>query len=309
MPEVVRIGTRGSSLALAQAGQIKRRLEKRHPKFIFKLVTIQTSGDEFQSVEWFKKTGTGLFTKAIEQKLLENKIDLAVHSLKDLPTTLPKGLCLAAFPKRADVRDVLISRKGYDLSTLPAGAWVGTASPRRKSQLFLKRSDLRIKDIRGNLDTRVRKVLDAKELDAIVVARAGLLRLNRYLKYAKAIPEDDVLPAVGQGALALEIREEDSKTLRLVKFLNDQATRRRVLAERAFLKTLQGGCRVPVGISSAVKGRKIFLTAAVFSAKTSASIFEKISGAANSAEILGRRLAQKLLKKGARKFLVEARGQ
>ncbi|MGH7197213.1 MAG: hydroxymethylbilane synthase, partial [Candidatus Omnitrophota bacterium] len=180
MKTCLRIGTRGSPLALAQAGEIQRRLSARWPGLKFTRVVIRTEGDEFQSVELFRRKKTGIFTKAIEKKLLENKIDIAVHSLKDLPTELPAGLRLAAFPKRVDPSDVLISRKRWGLASLPEGAAVGTGSPRRKRQLLLLRPDLRLVDIRGNLDTRIGRVLRKNDLDAVVVAAAGLLRLKKY---------------------------------------------------------------------------------------------------------------------------------
>ena len=225
-------------------------------------------GDEFQTVAIFKKKNVGVFTKALEKKLLNNEIDIAVHSLKDLPTDLPTGLVLAAFPKRLDPNDVLISKRRFNLNTLPKGATIGTSSPRRKRQLHLARPDLKIQNIRGNLDTRVSKVLREKSYDGVVVAKAGLLRLKKYLKYAVRIPSQIMLPAVGQAALGLEIRRRDQSTLKIVKVLNHRATEKEVLAERYFLKILQGGCRVPVGIYSKIHKNKITLHGAVFSTKT-----------------------------------------
>ena len=301
------IGTRGSLLALAQANEIKKKLKTFWPKFDFPLVVIKTTGDEFQTVELFKKNNTGVFTKALEKKLIGKKIDIAVHSLKDLPTQLPKGLCLAAFPKRQDVRDVLISRGRFTLKTLPPGAWVGTGSPRRKSQLRHLRPDLKLIDIRGNLDTRVAKVLKEKKYDAVLVARAGLLRVKKYLKHACSIPPWVLLPAVGQAALGIEARENDGEVLRLVKKLNHERTQKEALAERELLRCLQGGCRVPVGVFSSVKGEKIFLRARVFSVKNGDFLEAQMAASAAQPEKTGRFLARKLLKKGALKFLKEAR--
>ncbi len=307
MKRVVRIGTRGSQLALAQARDVQKRLYRRHPRVTFKLVVIKTAGDEFQSVELFKRKKTGVFTKAIEERLLRNEIDLAVHSLKDLPTELPKGLCLAAFPKRLDPADVLISRKGFGLSSLPRGASVGTGSPRRKRQLLLARPDLKVIDIRGNLDTRIAKVLKERRYDAVVVARAGLLRLQKYLKYASSLSPSVVLPAVGQAALGLEVRASDKEVIRLTQFLNDPNTQKEVLAERSFLKKLMGGCRVPAGIHSKVRHACLYLKAAVFSTNGTSFVVDEISGPAGRYRELGAELAKRLLKKGAGKFVKEAR--
>ncbi|MGH7198799.1 MAG: hydroxymethylbilane synthase, partial [Candidatus Omnitrophota bacterium] len=235
------------------------------------------------------------------------EIDLAVHSLKDLPTGLPKGLCLAAFPKRRDTRDVLISRGRFSLSSLPRGASVGTGSPRRKRQLLLARPDLNLRDIRGNIDTRMAKVLRRKEVDAVVVARAGLLRLGKYLKYARPISSRVMLPAIGQAALGIEARRSDREVLALTRFLNDARTEKEVLAERSFLKTLGGGCRVPAGIYSKVQGARLSLKATVFSTKGNGFVTDEASGPAAHFRELGVKLARRLLKKGAAKFMKEAR--
>ncbi len=307
MNRIFRIGTRGSRLALAQAKEISRLLKKKFPKHRFRLVIVKTAGDEFQTVELFKKNNTGVFTNAIEQKLLNNEIDIAVHSLKDLPTEIPEKLLLAAYPKRLDTSDVLISRKRYSLSTLPKGALVGTGSPRRKRQLNLLRPDLKVTDLRGNLDTRIKKVIREKKYDAVVVACAGLLRLKKYLKYSRVISNKKLLPAVGQAALGLEIRKNDSETCKLVSKLNHKPTEQRVVLERVFLSALGGGCRVPVGVSSWFSQNKIHLKATVFSTTSSSSLSGDISSSLNNSRQAGRSLAKKLLKMGAKKFLKEAR--
>ena len=304
---LVRIGTRGSQLALAQAGRIKHRLESLYPRVEFRLVIIKTTGDEFQSVELFKKETIGVFTKAIEKKLIKKEIDIAVHSLKDLPTELPKGLTLAAFPKRLDVRDVLISKARFSLTALPKGARVGTGSIRRKRQILLERPDLKLVDIRGNLDTRVSKVLKENKLDAIVVARAGLLRLGKYLKYAAPISPWKIMPAVGQAALGIEIRSKDKEILKLVRPLNHRGTEIAVLAERHFLKILQGGCRVPIGIFSSSKDGKVRLKVSVFSVESAETVSGQIEGAEKNWRRLAEALGKRLLKKGAAKFLSAAR--
>lgn len=303
---MIRIGTRGSALALAQSRGVLQRLRRRWPAERFCLVVVKTTGDEFQSVELFKKTNVGVFTKAIEEKLIEGKIDAAIHSLKDLPTDLARGLVLAAIPKRLDSCDVLISRRRWTLKTIPAGAVVGTGSPRRKSQIAFLRPDLILKDMRGNLDTRVRKVLK-KEYDAVIVADAGLRRIGKYRRYAAPISPEALLPAVGQAALALQARSSDARTARLLGALNHAATELEVRAERALLKALHGGCRVPVGVLSRTKGKKLHLRAAVFSVKNTSRVSADIAGPAKDAEALGRKLAAKLLKKGAARFLKEAR--
>ncbi|MBI3315463.1 MAG: hydroxymethylbilane synthase [Candidatus Omnitrophica bacterium] len=305
-PEI-RVGTRGSRLALAQAGEICARLRAKFPQKKFKLVVIQTAGDEFQSVEIFKKGGVGIFTKAIEKKLLKGAIDIAVHSLKDLPTTLPRGLVLGAFPKRRDPRDVLVSRRCLGLEELPEGSTVGTGSPRRKTQVLLARPDLFVADLRGNLDTRARRVLVEKKFDGMVVARAGLLRLKKYLKFARPISPEKVLPAPGQGALGIELRARDIQTARLVRVLNHSRTEKEVLAERSFLKTLGGGCRVPAGVHSQVRGNKIRLKAAVFSSRRAECVFSEASGPLDRSVEVGRKLAKDLIKKGARRLMREAR--
>ena len=294
---------------MAQARQVLRRLKTQNPSRKFRLVLIKTTGDEFQSVELFKKTNVGVFTKAIEKKLLSKEVDIAVHSLKDLTTELPPGLRLAAFPKRLASEDVLITRKGFSLKTLPQGSRVGTGSPRRKSQLKNLRPDLRLIDMRGNLDTRVNQVLREKKLDAIVVAQAGILRLKKYGKYARPIPSEKMLPAVGQGALGIEIRKNDAETFKIVKKLNDAATEKIVTAERNFLKTLRGGCRVPVGIHSGIRKNKMYLKAAVFSVKTSDFLSGELSTPVQKYREAGKILAQQLLRKGAGKFLKEARAR
>ena len=304
---ILRIGTRGSRLALAQAKGIRRLLRTKFPWLRTRLVIIKTAGDEFQSVELFKKNNIGVFTKALEEKLLKCEIDLAVHSLKDLPTELPQGLMIAAFPKRLDPSDALISKGRFSIVDLPLGATVGTGSPRRKSQIHMLRPDLELHDMRGNLDTRVRRVIVEKKYDAIIVAHAGLLRLKKYLGYARLIPADKLLPAVGQAALGLEIRTNDKEAFNIVRKLNHSGTEKTVTTERKFLEVLQGGCRVPVGVYCSIRSGKIHLKAAVFSIKTKAILRGEISRPVNQYRKVGAILARRLLKLGAEKFLKEAR--
>lgn len=304
---MIKIGTRGSVLALAQSTQVMRKLKHFFPKEHFKLVIVKTLGDEFQSVELFKKTNVGVFTKKLEEKLLSGEIDIAVHSLKDMPTELPKELMLAAFPKREDTRDCLITQNGTKLSQLPFGSRVGTGSARRKAQIRNARPDLRLLDLRGNLDTRVGRVLKKKELEAVVLANAGLRRIHKYLKNTSLLSLQTMMPAVGQGALGIEIRKKDAKLSGMLRRLNDKKTELCVTAERAFLKKLQGGCRVPVGIVSTLCSGKISLSAAVFSLKSGHVLRAEIKASAKAPENAGIRLASELLRKGAAKFLKEAR--
>ena len=307
MKRTLRIGTRASALATAQSGAICRQLAKRHKGYRFRLVEIRTHGDEFQSVEIFKKTNVGVFTKEIEKQLLDRRIDIAVHSLKDLPTDLPKDLVIGAYPKRESVEDALVSKERHTLASLPMGAVVGTGSPRRKRQLARLRPDLNLVDIRGNLDTRVRRAVHEGRYDAVVVAMAGLKRVNKFLRYARAIPADELLPAVGQAALAVEVRADDAEARRLVGTLNHAATETAVRAERVFLKALQGGCRVPVGVRTRLSRGKLRFSAAVFSTKEDDHVRGEVTVPAARAGQAAKQLAAKLLKAGARRFLKEAR--
>jgi hydroxymethylbilane synthase len=304
---MIRIGTRGSKLALAQASEVRQKLERLCPDHNFKIVIIKTRGDEYQSVEAFKKTHVGVFTKEIEKQLLSGVVDIAVHSLKDLPTDLAKGLKLVAIPRRASAQDVLISRRRYTLKSLPQGARVGTGSPRRKRQLMLLRPDLNVMDIRGNLDTRVAKVLKEKSLDAVMVARAGLERLGKFKSFCRVVPAKTVLPAVGQGALGLEIRANNPSIEKIARLLNHPESEILVNVERRFLKELHGGCRVPVGILAQKVGTKIHLKAAVFSVQNSAFVEAQMIRPFSQALQAGKTLARELLKMGARHFLLEAR--
>ena len=302
-----RIGTRKSPLALAQTAEASTALRKKFPGIRLKITPLSTFGDEFQSVELFKRSQQGIFTKAIEKKLKFRIIDLAVHSLKDLPTQSPKGLRLAAVLERADTADALISKKNYDLKSLPKHAVVGTGSLRRKCQLLKLRPDLRVEPLRGNLGTRIRKTLHEKKYDAILVAQAGILRLGGYASFAKRIAPHILLPAVGQGAIAIQARSDDAEALRLAKAIHHPKTAIQTRAERAFLETLHGGCRVPLGVHTRIRNKKIRMTGAVFSVRSDASLKAYATGPDTNAEAVGRKLAQKLLRQGARKLLKEAR--
>jgi hydroxymethylbilane synthase len=302
---VLRIGTRGSALALWQANHVKDKLaELRGVQS--ELVRIQTSGDRFQSASLAQigaEAGTkGVFIKEIEDALLAGKVDLAVHSMKDVPTETPRGLVFSAIPKREDPRDCLISREGRTLKDLPVGARVGTSSLRRQAQLRHHRPDLDVVDVRGNVDTRVKK-LDGGEFDAVVLAVAGINRLGLKGRVTQVFDEDLILPAAGQGALGIETREDDAFTSRLVDALDDKETRACVTAERALLHELQGGCQVPLGAWGRIRGGELHLEAAVFSASGSESVRCDESGSPDEAAAIGIRLGRALIEAGADRIL------
>jgi hydroxymethylbilane synthase len=295
------IGSRGSQLALWQAHYTKERLEARG--FECRIEIIHTKGDKIQDVPLNKVGGKGLFTKEIEEALLDGRIDLAVHSMKDLPTELPKGLTIAAIPQRADPLDAIVGGKLRDLKL---GARVGTSSLRRIAQLKRIRPDLDIQSIRGNVDTRIRKV-EHGEYDAIVLAAAGLKRLGWGDIISEVFRADIVCPAVGQGALAIETREEgpghDACAL-----LDDPWTRLPVTAERAMLGELGGGCQVPIGAYGTLENTDLFLTGAVFSPDGATMIRYTATGECTKPQELGRSVAQVLAKRGAGEILSEVYG-
>jgi hydroxymethylbilane synthase len=303
----LRIGTRGSALALWQARSIARALREStgiEPE----IVIIKTSGDKFQQTS-FSQIGTkGVFIKELEDALLEERIDLAVHSMKDVPTEMPEGLTIAAIGKREDVRDALLSANGATLASMPQGARVGTSSLRRQSQLLLARRDLRILELRGNVDTRIEK-LKRGDYDAIVLAKAGLDRLGLSTNISEVLPPEVSLPAAGQGAIGIEARAGDAVTLRVLTTLDDAETRSAVTAERSALAGLGGGCQVPIGAWGRVENGKLLLDVAVLSANGTQRMWEKDSGLPAEAEAIGKRVAQKLREGGAAALLErESRG-
>jgi hydroxymethylbilane synthase len=304
----LRIGTRGSSLALWQANHIADSLAKLHGVET-ELVRIRTSGDRLQSASVAQvndaigaEGGKGIFIKEIEDALLSGAVDLAVHSMKDVPTETPAGLAFAAITRREDPRDCLISREKLALQKLAQGARVGTSSLRRQAQLRHHRADLDVVDLRGNVDTRIRK-LESGEFDAIVLAMAGVTRLGARDKVTQILDEDLMLPAVGQGALGIETRADDAQTSRFVAVLDDEETRACVTAERALLRELQGGCQVPLGAWGRMRKGELHLEAAVFSAAGRESVRFDEAGAPAEAEAIGIRLAQVLIEAGADKIL------
>jgi hydroxymethylbilane synthase len=305
--KALRIGTRGSALALWQARSIGEAL-RAVAGVQSELVIVKTSGDKFQQTS-FSEIGTkGVFIKELEDALLERRVDLAVHSMKDVPTEIPGGLTIAAICKRQDVRDALLSTSGALLDRLRAGAKVGTSSLRRKSQLLYARSDLQILDLRGNVDTRIEK-LRRGDYDAIVLAKAGLDRLGLSANITEVLPTDVCLPAAGQGAIGIEARLEDAETLRILTALNDAETRRGVDAERAALAGLEGGCQVSIGAWGRVEDGKLVLEVAVLSPDGAQRMRERSWGAPEEAVPLGERVAAKMLEQGAAAMLArEGRG-
>lgn len=290
----LRVGSRGSALAVAQTRQVIADLQGRWPGLRVELVTITTRGDLTLEVPLHEVGGKGLFVKEIEEALLGGNIDLAVHSCKDLPAELPAGLGLAAYPRRADARDALISRAGLSLDDLPPGACVGTSSLRRVFQLRHLRPDLRIEPLRGNVDTRLRKLREGR-YDAIVLAAAGLGRLGLAGQVTELLDPARFIPAVAQGALALEARVEDRWTWDVAGALNDPDTATTVGAERAFLDRVQGGCQVPAGAHARLSGDRLAMDG--FLADPEGGFFarESVAGARDEAAQLGRELAERLL--------------
>lgn len=299
----LRLGTRGSPLARWQADWVAGELQRRGVSVEF--VLIATQGD-VKSGPIGEIGGQGLFTKEIQRALLENKIDLAVHSLKDLPTLPIEGLAVAAVPVRESTADVLISSLARSLDALPQGARVGTGSLRRRSQLLHVRPDLRMLEIRGNVDTRLRK-LDEGEYDAIVLAQAGLHRLGLDQRIASIIPREIMLPAVGQGALGIEARSGDSTTRDLVAPLDHEPTHQAVIAERSLLATLRGGCLAPVGGWGRVEGEVLFLDGVVLSSDGRQRLTASASGHPKEAAALGEQVAQTLIGQGAAELIAAVR--
>ncbi len=298
----ITIATRGSKLALWQANHISDLLRNEYPGIEVQLLKIKTKGDKILDVPLAKVGGKGLFVKEIEEALLAKKADLAVHSMKDVPTELPEGLEVGIIPPREADTDSLLSVKYDSLKDLPIGAVVGTSSLRRQSQLLTLRSDLKIKSLRGNLDTRVGKLL-AGEFDAIVVATAGMNRLNLTAPKSEVLGPPHFLPAVAQGALGIEYRIEDTEIQDILAFLHDEDTARQVRAERGFLTGLDGGCQVPIAAWSVLEGDKIKLTGFVADIDGSSPIRLEKTGSTDEAWELGTSLADDVLAAGAKEIL------
>jgi len=302
----LKIGSRGSDLALWQTNFVKKKLEDAYPALSFEVKIITTTGDQMLDTALSKIGDKGLFTRQIENALLNGEIDLAVHSLKDLQTAQPVGLTIGAVLERETPNDVLLSSRYNSIDELPKGARVATGSLRRKSQLLHYRPDLSITEIRGNVPTRIRK-LDESELDGMILAYAGVHRLGLDSRIRQVIPFGIMLPAVGQGAMAVEIRADDAKVREIVSVLDDPETRNCVTAERAFLRRLEGGCQVPIGAMARVEGDRIYLEGVVGSLDGDKNLRERITGDTADADALGTGLAEQMLEKGAAEILEEGR--
>lgn len=308
MKKRVVIGTRGSALALWQAEHVQRVLKRAHRRLEVELHIIKTKGDKILDQSLSKIGDKGLFTREIEHALLDGRVDIAVHSLKDLPTETPAGLRIAAITEREEVNDVLISRTARSLAELREGAVVATGSLRRTAQLLHLRPDLRIVDIRGNLNTRMEK-FDGADWDGMLLAYAGVKRLGWEHRIAHVIPTTHLLPAVGQGALGVEIRDGDDDTAAVVACLHHAETAAAAVAERALLRTLEGGCQIPIGAWARMDGGRLLLDAMV--ASIDGTIRLDTRGTTKDlakAEALGVRVANKLLANGARDILDAIRG-
>lgn len=301
------LGTRGSKLALCQSEWFQAKVQEVAPDVQVVLKKIQTSGDKIVDVPLAKIGGKGLFVKEIEDALLTGEIDFAVHSMKDVPAQLPEGLEILCIPQREDVRDAFISREGYSFQDLPFGATIGTASLRRQAQLLQARPDLKITVLRGNLDTRLRKLKEG-QFDAIVLAAAGLHRLGWSQSITEYLPSILSLPAIGQGALGIEGRTNDTFVQSVLSRLNHQPTRTTVTAERAFLRRLEGGCQVPIAAHATLSGEQLVLEGLVASIDGKTVIRDRIEGTHQQADTLGVQLAERLLTRGADKILREIYG-
>ncbi|MBU8910233.1 MAG: hydroxymethylbilane synthase [Desulfobacterales bacterium] len=302
MKKNIRIGTRGSKLALWQANFIKSEIERLFPDFDVELKIIKTTGDRITDRPLAMVGGKGLFVKEIENALLNSDIDLAVHSMKDMPGKLPEGLVIGAIPKRENPFDVLISKNNCLLADYEKGAKIGTSSLRRASQIKHIRPDVTIESIRGNLDTRIKK-LKSGEYDAIVLAAAGLRRLGQEKEITEYLDEAIMLPAVGQGALCIETRENDSDIALIMKTLDHHDTRICVTGERAFLKQIEGSCHIPVACFGKIIGNEVILTAVVASENGKTLIKEQIVSPMKKVENSGQALADQILEKGGKKIL------
>ena len=306
MKDTLVIGSRGSKLALTQADMIKAELTRIEPALAVRIEIIKTSGDA--STDPLSVIGgKGVFTKELEEALLDSRIDIAVHSLKDLPTIIPDGLVIAAICKREDPRDALVLNRKLRgsppaIRSLAPGAIVGTSSPRRLAQLKHLREDLVIKDLRGNVDTRLRK-LDDGEYDALILACAGLRRLGMEDRISAALPAAEMLPAVGQGALGIETRAGDEDTMATISKLDHKFTRLACTAERAFLRSLGGGCQLPIAAHAVVREKRIRLDGLVADPQGRRIVRDRIAGGLDEAEQLGAELGERLVKQGAGELL------
>lgn len=300
--EKLKVGTRGSALALAQTRWVVERLKEKHPRSVIEIVPIKTTGDRMSSVSLSVIGGKGVFVKEIEEALLRGEVDLAVHSMKDLPSDLPSDLVIGAVPMREDPRDVFISGDGRCLERLKPGARIGTGSLRRGLQLRRLVPSVEVVPIRGNLDTRIRKI-EREKLDGIIVAAAGLRRMGWEERATQFLSVETMIPAVGQGALAIERRRADGDVAEAVSFLNDPVTEQAVTAERSFLAVLGGGCQIPVAAHAVVEGDRLNLRAIIGTIDGSIVLSDEVRGPAGEHVSLGRSLAERILSRGGREIL------
>lgn len=306
--ETIRIGTRGSELALVQARFIAEEIKAQYRDISLEIVPIKTRGDRMQNISLAKIGGKGVFVKEIEEALLEEKIEIAVHSMKDVPVELPEGLEISVIPEREDPRDVLISRNNIKMEELPQGAKIGTGSLRRRMQLLNFLPDIEVVPIRGNLGTRIKKI-DSEGLVGIIAAAAGMKRMGWAAKVSQYIPVERMLPSAGQGVLGIEVRRDDHKIKEILSFLNHGQTFAEVSAERAFLRTLGGGCQVPIACIGRKRGDMLILKGLVGSTDGKIVIEDEIKGAVEEGEELGNSLAETILSRGGRAVLDSVYGE
>lgn len=306
MKKKIRIGSRDSVLAMWQTRFVIEQLQQVTDAYEFEIISLKTKGDKILDVSLAKIGDKGLFTKELEVGLLQGEIDFAVHSMKDMPTVLPEGLQISSLLKRHNPADVLISEKYQSFAELPQGAKVGTSSLRRKAQLLHARPDLDIHDLRGNLQTRMRKMQE-ENFDGIILAAAGVERLDWHDKITEELSYDICLPAVSQGVIGVETRVDDSEIIALVQLVHDVQTASCVTAERALLKSLEGGCQIPIGAYAQLKDDMVLLQGLVGSLDGKTIIRDEISGPAAQSEQLGQQLAQRLSEQGGQAILEEIR--
>ncbi|MRR16624.1 MAG: hydroxymethylbilane synthase [Deltaproteobacteria bacterium] len=298
----MKIGTRGSKLALAQTQTVVDQLKKVLPEIAAEVTVIKTSGDIMQDVSLLQIGGQGVFVKEIEEALLSGGIDLAVHSMKDVPGDIPEGLTFAAVLQREDVRDVLVSRGRTKFEFMPKGARIGTGSLRRGAQIKLFMPDIEIVPLRGNIDTRLKKI-ETEDLTGVILAAAGLKRLGYAERITQFLPTEIMLPAVGQGALGLQIRKSDAQLMQILAALSHVPTATEVAAERSYLRALGGGCRLPIAAYGLIEGGRLTLEGLVAAPDGSSYVRDKVWGGLHESEAMGKRLADMIMEKGGKKLL------
>ena len=306
MENTIKIGTRGSQLALYQANLTKKYLLEKFPESIVEIVIIKTKGDKILDVALSKIGDKGLFTKELETALLENEVDIAVHSLKDLPTTLPEGLKLGAVLERGEFRDALVSRDGRKFTELTGNDVIATSSLRRQAGLLRQNKNFKIVDIRGNVETRLRK-MEEGYCDAMIMAAAGLQRLNLEKYITEIIEPEVIIPATSQGVIAIESRKNDDKIDSFLKEINHLQTWNAIETERGFLRKIEGGCQVPVGCFTKIEGEKITITGFVAAIDGSEYLSDTETGLIENGKSTGEKLAEKLIEKGASQILSKIR--